>query len=330
MRQVIKAYGDIPCPCLPPGDAGNPREASTEAWRIWILDCHKQLDLLKDTRRKLRKKHRAMDLQKAHNIFQTLFNTNQAKANKKINQQGAQSSGLLALKDKTGQVVTSLEGRLRVVHAFYHNLATVPRDRPAASMPWSLQLDQISIATNATMGARQISVLTMLQDVNRFARLVRGLSENKAPGLDEVPNEILKWLPDGVLAEFHATFEEVYSASYTPDFMKVSKSVLISKNKGGLEELQNYRPITLANTLTKLYTGILASCMQDYCEALDILTDSQEGMVPFPLLLGVERAMRHHAAAPNHRQHAFRRQAPEQGHICAVCGFSLGLQHHIP
>ena len=173
-----------------------------------------------------------MDLQKARNRFQTLFNTNQAKANKKINQQGTQSSGLLALRDETGQVVTSLEGRLKVVHAFYQNLATVPRNRPAASMPWTLQLDQISIATHATMGAPQISVLTMMQDVNRFARLVRCLSENKAPGLDEVPDGILKWLPDGMLAEFHAAFVEVYSASYTPNFMKVSKSVLFYKNKG--------------------------------------------------------------------------------------------------
>ena len=42
-------------------------------------------------------------------------------------------------------------------------------------------------------------------------------------------------------------------------------------------DLHNKRPITLANTATKLYTALLADCMQEFCTAHDILTDSQEG-----------------------------------------------------
>ena len=91
-------------------------------------------------------------------------------------------------------------------------------------------LGVLDYAGKYTQGSTRLTpyyVLTMLQDVNSFARLVRGLSENKAPGLEEVPNEILKWLPDGVLADFHAVFVAAYSVQLTSNFLKVSKAVLI-------------------------------------------------------------------------------------------------------
>ena len=46
--------------------------------------------------------------------------------------------------------------------------------------------------------------------------------------------------------------------------------------KDDIKKLGNYRPTTLANTLAKLYTGLFASCMQEWCDAHDILTNSQE------------------------------------------------------
>ena len=42
-------------------------------------------------------------------------------------------------------------------------------------------------------------------------------------------------------------------------------------------DIKNYRPIALADTLTKLYTGLLTDCMMDYAEHHDILSTSQEG-----------------------------------------------------
>ena len=58
--------------------------------------------------------------------------------------------------------------------------------------------------------------------------------------------------------------------------MKQSTRVLLHK-EGDPTSLSNYRPICLINTLGKLYTALLADCMQDFCDQFGILSASQEG-----------------------------------------------------
>ena len=119
-------------------------------------------------------------------------------------------------------------------------------------------------------------MLDLMSDPNRFARIIRNLSDKKAPGPDGIPNEVLKWLPDQGLDVLHSSLLQLYRTGTTPDFMKESDTVPIHKAKDPTD-LRNKRPITLANTTTKLYTALLADCIQEFCTAHDILTDSQEG-----------------------------------------------------
>ena len=58
--------------------------------------------------------------------------------------------------------------------------------------------------------------------------------------------------------------------------MKQSTTVLLHK-KDDPTSLKNYRPICLRNTVGKLYTGLLAECMQELCDHYGILTAGQEG-----------------------------------------------------
>ena len=119
----------------------------------------------------------------------------------------------------------------------------------------------------------------------------------------------LKWLPDCVLSNIHASFVRGYASAYTPDFMKVSTTVLLYK-KEDIRELGNYRPIPLANILAKLYTGLLASCMQEWCDAHDILTDSQEGF------RSGKETMRQLQTVINMLSDA---KLLKRGHICTLC-----------
>ena len=87
---------------------------------------------------------------------------------------------------------------------------------------------------------------------------------------------MLKWLPEQGLDILHASFVQLYCTGPAPDFMRESATVPIHKAKEQAD-LRNKRPITLANTATKLYTALLADCIQEFCTAHDILTYSQEG-----------------------------------------------------
>ncbi len=54
------------------------------------------------------------------------------------------------------------------------------------------------------------------------------------------------------------------------------QTVLLHK-KGSGHDLGNWRPIALANTLYKLWTGVIAECLYKYAEHFNILSSVQEG-----------------------------------------------------
>ena len=76
--------------------------------------------------------------------------------------------------------------------------------------------------------------------------------------------------------------------------------------------IRNYRLIAQADTLTKLYIGLLADCMTDYAECHDILSTGQEGVS--------EAAGSPDADCAEQCKFAWRR------HLFHVCGFQLSIQ----
>ena len=83
-------------------------------------------------------------------------------------------------------------------------------------------------------------------------------------------------LPEELLTAIHDLFVLRYMTGSTSASSKKSRTVLLYKKEDPLD-IKNYRPIALADTLTKLYTGLLTDCMTDYAEHYDILSTSQEG-----------------------------------------------------
>ena len=83
-------------------------------------------------------------------------------------------------------------------------------------------------------------------------------------------------LPEELLTTIHDLFVLRYMTGSTPASSKTSRTVLLYK-KVDPPDIKNCRPIALADTLPKLYIGLLTDCMTDYAEHHDILSTSQEG-----------------------------------------------------
>ncbi len=62
----------------------------------------------------------------------------------------------------------------------------------------------------------------------------------------------------------------------TPPSWLKSHTILLY-NKGSPTRLDNYRPITLANAMYKLYTTCIVALATDYIEARNILSPEHEG-----------------------------------------------------
>ena len=122
--------------------------------------------------------------------------------------------------------------------------------------PWAAEghtiLDPYTIETKVGEPLYgKVSILDRIRCPEMFSARVRRLSNNKRPGPDGIPNELIKHLPDELHLAIHNLFVLMWMTGTTPQSWKESSTILLHK-KGSELDLNNYRPIALANTLYKL------------------------------------------------------------------------------
>ena len=264
---------------LPQPPAGMPMHEALQSWSCWYTASAEKLAELQALRKHLQKLVETENGNRARKAFQKLLATKQKKANQLISGKQGQH-GITALRSTTGELITSQAGLLELTHAYFQQQAAAPTQaQTLCTPPWENQdLDGFELVAEAKRpGAKQVDFAAMMSDRARFDQHVKHLANGKAPGPDEVPNEVLKYLPEDMLYCLHAMIQLIFKTSSTPTCMKSSNTVLLYKDKGDPTELKNYRPICLSNTISKLYTGMLADCMTDYSDHFDILTAGQEG-----------------------------------------------------
>ena len=122
----------------------------------------------------------------------------------------------------------------------------------------------------------QFSLLDHMRDPSLFHQQMSKLPNRKSPGPDGIPNELLKHLPEDAKQAIHKMFILMWMTGSTPTSWKECRTVLIHK-KGDEHDLGKWRPIALANTLYKLWTGMVTQCLVKHAEHYDILSSSQEG-----------------------------------------------------
>ena len=258
----------------------------SQDWLDFMANVKGLAAIEKKERRNIRLDEAKKQRTKARPFVQRLFATKQKAANKMI--KGANSnSKITALRDREGEIHCDPEGINRIVEQHFQNLANpingcrtgrYSADRDRQNYPWS-GMDSFKLQSNVhTADGRSQSpcILSLLKDKSGFLKRVRSLARNKAPGKDGIPNEILMNLPEDLPDALHSLCILRYLLGSTPARCKQSQTVLLFKKEDPLD-IRNYRPIALADTMTKLYTGLLAECMTDFAEYHDILSSSQEG-----------------------------------------------------
>ena len=268
------------CPVLSEGHI-------SQTWLAWREEVKKEAVIARATRKMIRIDEAKHLKAKYRTFIQRLFAKKQKAANKII-KGSSTNNKITALRDTEGNVHSDPEKVSKIVEDYFQELAK-PRvdlnigertpDCDTLSCPWEQKIDPFKLQTRVHTESSEHSqpcILALLKDECRFLNRLRKLARNKAPGKDGVQNEILKNLPDDLLDSIHKLFVLRYLLGQTPADCKTSQTVLLYK-KGSPLDIKNYRPIALANTMTKLYTGLLTDCMTDFAENNDILSSSQEG-----------------------------------------------------
>ncbi|GFQ89979.1 retrovirus-related Pol polyprotein from type-1 retrotransposable element R2, partial [Trichonephila clavata] len=104
-------------------------------------------------------------------------------------------------------------------------------------------------------------------------------AENSAPGPDGIMYKHWREIDPGSTV-LCAVFNICIKLKKVPPSWKAATTVLIHK-KGAVENIDNWRPIALSNTIYKLFTKCLARSLSDWFETFEVLSPSQKGFTPF-------------------------------------------------
>ena len=107
-------------------------------------------------------------------------------------------------------------------------------------------------------------------------KIVRKLKDGKAMGTDEVPNEALKHATPKFLKMLTKLYNLVQSTGKTPEIWKTGRLVLIHKS-GALTDLGNFRPLTVINAESGLFSKVLNERLTEVVEEQGLLGEIQQG-----------------------------------------------------
>jgi hypothetical protein len=109
-----------------------------------------------------------------------------------------------------------------------------------------------------------------------YEKLYDNIKCLKAAGTNAIPGELFTQAPVEIKKTWSTLLRNMWETNWVPRQWRESWLILLAKNKM-TEFMNNYRPISLAQTEQKLYTNIIQEKMAKFCEQNKILEDLQFG-----------------------------------------------------
>jgi len=106
--------------------------------------------------------------------------------------------------------------------------------------------------------------------------------ENTSPGPDKIPYQMFKFLNSNnskIFQLLSKIFQFLYNSSFIPEEWKKGKTILIPKENAAAS-YNNWRPITLLNTVYKVFTTIVSQNLQQNLKVNNYLPEEQCGFLP--------------------------------------------------
>ncbi|GFX72217.1 probable RNA-directed DNA polymerase from transposon X-element [Trichonephila clavipes] len=109
---------------------------------------------------------------------------------------------------------------------------------------------------------------------------VQRIKPKKSPGLDQITNRMIKNLPLKFLLFITLLINQLFKNNYFPDSWKTAVVIPILKPDKNPELAQNYRPISLLSSLSKVYEFVLLRRLNQHCAASNMIIPQQCGFRP--------------------------------------------------
>lgn len=107
--------------------------------------------------------------------------------------------------------------------------------------------------------------------------IIKRLPNKKAPGHDKINNIIIKNLPPSAIAYINNIYNSILRTGYFPQNWKHSVVLPIAKPNKNRTNPENYRPISLLPTLSKILEKLILKRLTNYLSKINIIPKHQFG-----------------------------------------------------
>jgi len=113
-------------------------------------------------------------------------------------------------------------------------------------------------------------------DSHEIKTIISNLKRSSSCGIDQVPSLVVKSVSDSLSPVLAALINRSLTTGTFPDALKIAKINPIYK-AGDKSQIENYRPISLLNTFSKIYERVFLNRLNSYINKHNILHDDQFG-----------------------------------------------------
>lgn len=140
--------------------------------------------------------------------------------------------------------------------------------------------DELDVGTLNNTDNTNIDPSQILNDPitkEEVLRNIKKLKNGKSPGIDMVLNEYIKSTQNLLCPLYIGLFNKILDTGVLPADWLVGVVVPLYKNKGDMQDVNNYRGITLLSCMGKLFTSILNERLNNFSNAMNIINETQAG-----------------------------------------------------
>nr|CAI5819984.1 unnamed protein product [Callosobruchus analis] len=123
------------------------------------------------------------------------------------------------------------------------------------------------------------SIFIQPTDTTEVAEVLNSIKNKHSAGYDGLSAELLIFVRDFTIDHLVNLINRSIAEGYFPDALKLSIVIPVYK-KGDVHEIDNYRPISLLNSTSKVIEKIISRRVMDFISKHNILTVSQHGFLP--------------------------------------------------
>ena len=113
--------------------------------------------------------------------------------------------------------------------------------------------------------------------VKDVKRIIKGMKSGTAPGTSRLPPEVLKHLSDADMIVISKLLKYCWIHKNIPEAWRICAIVLLEKDPSSNFLPENYRPISLLNTLYKVYTTFLHEQLKEHMVSNNLMAKIQYG-----------------------------------------------------